>query len=195
FRSLPSCDFTVLFVRPSLLQNRFYLHGNAIASLQTSIPILINELKKGDIDCIAFPDDGAAKRFAHMFAGLGFHTVICGKVRDGEIRSITIQDGDPAGKNIIIVDDLVQTGGTLYECGLALKAGGANSVQAFVAHGVFPKEAWKRFAKGGDRCVFDKFLVTNSIPTTTDKLPKDDVYVVLDLVNRIKEDLDLHSSV
>lgn len=40
-----------------------------------------------------------------------------------------------------------QTGGTLYECGLALKAGGANSVQAFVAHGVFPKEAWKRFAR------------------------------------------------
>ncbi|CAN0427646.1 unnamed protein product, partial [Scytosiphon promiscuus] len=97
--------------------------------------------------CIAFPDDGAAKRFAHMFEGLGFHTVICGKIRDGETRSITIQDGDPAGKNIIIVDDLVQTGGTLYECGLALKAAGASSVQAFVAHGVFPKEAWKRFAK------------------------------------------------
>lgn len=31
--------------------------------------------------CIAFPDDGAAKRFAHMFEGLGYHTVICGKVR------------------------------------------------------------------------------------------------------------------
>lgn len=30
--------------------------------------------------CIAFPDDGAAKRFAHMFEGLGYHTVICGKV-------------------------------------------------------------------------------------------------------------------
>lgn len=41
----------------------------------------------------------------------------------------------------------VQTGGTLYECGVALKAAGASSVQAFVAHGVFPKEAWKRFAK------------------------------------------------
>ncbi|CAM9823544.1 unnamed protein product, partial [Sphacelaria rigidula] len=68
-------------------------------------------------------------------------------VRSGDIRQITIQDGDPAGKNIIIVDDLVQTGGTLYECGVALKAAGANAVQAFVAHGVFPKEAWKRFAK------------------------------------------------
>lgn len=42
--------------------------------------------------------------------------------------------------------------------------------------------------------MFDKFLVTNSIPTTTDKLPQDDVYVVLDLASRIKDDLDLHSS-
>lgn len=42
--------------------------------------------------------------------------------------------------------------------------------------------------------MFEKFYLTNSIPTTTDKLPKDDVYVVLDLVHRIKEDLDLHGS-
>ncbi|CAM9564493.1 unnamed protein product [Pylaiella littoralis] len=197
FSNLPSCGKPTRLLVYDLhtLQNRFYLHGNAIASLQTSIPLLVEEIKRSDIDCIAFPDDGAAKRFAHMFADLGYHTVICGKVRDGETRSITIQDGDPAGKNIIIVDDLVQTGGTLYECGVALKAAGAGSVQAFVAHGVFPKEAWKRFAKGGDRCVFDRFLVTNSIPTTTDKLPRDDVYVVLDLVSRIKEDLDLHSSI
>lgn len=51
------------------------------------------------------------------------------------------------------------------------------------------------WAQGGDRCVFDKFLVTNSIPTTTDRLPKNDVYVVLDLVHRVKDDLDLHSSI
>ena len=43
--------------------------------------------------------------------------------------------------------------------------------------------------------MFDRFLLTNSIPTTTDKLPKEDVYVVLDLVSRIKDDLDLHSSI
>ncbi|CAM9366047.1 unnamed protein product [Choristocarpus tenellus] len=130
-----------------------------------------------------------------MFEGMGFHTVICGKVRDGDNRRITIQDGEPEGRRIIIVDDLVQTGGTLYECGVALKEAGAATVHAFVAHGVFPKKAWKRFAKGGDRCVFEKFWLTNSIPTTTDILPKDDVYVVLDLVDKIKMDLDLHSSI
>lgn len=40
-----------------------------------------------------------------------------------------------------------QTGGTLYECGLALKSAGASAVSCFVAHGVFPKESWKRFLR------------------------------------------------
>jgi phosphoribosylpyrophosphate synthetase len=56
-----------------------------------------------------------------MFDGLGYDIVTCGKTRDGDKRVVTIQDGDCKGKNVIIVDDLVQTGGTLYECGLALK--------------------------------------------------------------------------
>ena len=65
---------------PPHQQNRFYLHGNAIASLQTTIPVLMEELKRSNIDCIAFPDDGAAKRFAHMFHTLNVEMVICGKV-------------------------------------------------------------------------------------------------------------------
>ena len=102
-----------------------------------------------------------------MFDGLGYDIVTCGKTRDGDKRVVTIQDGDCKGKNVIIVDDLVQTGGTLYECGLALKAAGAKSVNAFVAHGVFPNESWKRFMKSGDRGCFDRFYLTNSIPTVT----------------------------
>lgn len=83
----------------------------------------------------AFPDDGAAKRFGSMFKGLGYEIVTCGKTRDGEKRVVTIQDGNTKGKHVVIVDDLVQTGGTLFECGVALKNAGALSVSAFVAHG------------------------------------------------------------
>lgn len=61
-------------------------------------------------DCIAFPDDGAAKRFSYMFDDLGYEVVTCGKVRSGDARKVTIQDGSPSGKNVIIIDDLVQTG-------------------------------------------------------------------------------------
>merc|ERR1712167_316772 len=95
-----------------------------------------------------------------------------------------VQDGDVNDKKVVIVDDLVQT------CGAKLLDLGAASVSAFVAHGVFPREAWKRFARGGDRDVFDTFYVTNSIPTTTDKLPSNDVFEVIDLTERVIDDLD-----
>ena len=53
------------------LQNRFYLHGNAVASLQTAIPLLKEKINETGIDCVAFPDDGAAKRFSGMFKEIG----------------------------------------------------------------------------------------------------------------------------
>ena len=192
FSALPSCGSPTRLVVYDLhtLQNRFYLHGNTIASLQTTIPCLLPYLEKSGVDAVAFPDDGAAKRFKHMFDPATYEIIVCGKIRDGDVRSVTVQDGDPAGRNVVIVDDLVQTGGTLYECGVALEQLGAATVSAFVAHGVFPQDAWLRFARGGDRDVFDTFYVTNSIPTTTNKLPRDDVFTVIDLTARIVDDLD-----
>ena len=49
-------------------------------------------------------------------------------MRDGEKRIVTIQDGDPAGRHVVIVDDLVQTGGTLCECANEITRRGALSV-------------------------------------------------------------------
>ena len=196
FSNLPSCGKPTRLIVYDLhtLQNRFYLHGNAIASLQTTVPLLLERIKNTPIDCIAFPDDGAAKRFGSMFKDLGYEIVTCGKTRDGDKRVVIIQDGDPSGKHVVIVDDLVQTGGTLYECGLALKAAGAEEVNAFVAHGVFPNHSWKKFLSSGERgdC-FKRFYLTNSIPTVTDHIPKNDVFEVLDLSDKIVSDLDRYS--
>lgn len=92
-----------------------------------------------DIDCVAFPDDGAAKRFGNMFEDMDLEVIVCGKTRgEGDKRTVVIQDGDAKDRHIVIVDDLVQTGGTLYQSGKVLKEAGAASVNAFVTHGVFP---------------------------------------------------------
>jgi phosphoribosylpyrophosphate synthetase len=196
------------------LQNRFYLHGtwalresetssspedgpyttlgNAVASLQTAIPLLKQRLRDTAVDCIAFPDDGAAKRFDSFFSDMDVEIIVCSKRRGkDDDRTVIIQDGNATNRHIVIVDDLVQTGGTLYETGKVLKEAGAASVSAFVSHAVFPKESWKRFNKGGDRSVFEKFWVTNSIPTVTNQLPQEDgVFEVLDLMELIINDLD-----
>ena len=117
--------------------------------------------------------------------------MVCGKHREAnDKRVITVQDGDPSkATHIVIIDDLCQTGGTLYECAAVLREKGAPMVSAFCAHGVFPKESWRRFASGGDRAILDKFWVTNSIPKTVQALPPDDVFEVLDLAPLIMEHL------
>jgi phosphoribosylpyrophosphate synthetase len=192
FSTLPSCGRPTRLMTYDIhtLQNRFYLSGATLASLHTTIPCLLPLLEPAGIDAIAFPDDGAAKRFKHMFDATRYEIIVCGKVRDGDTRVVTMQDGDATGRRVIIVDDLVQTGGTLYECGAKLLDMGAASVSAFVAHGVFANcDVWKRFARGGDRHVFSKFYVTNSIPTTTDRLPAKDVFEVIDLTDRLVRDL------
>ena len=199
FSSLPSCGRPTRLMVYDLhtLQNRFYLHGNAVASLQTAIPLLKKRILESKIDCVAFPDDGAAKRFSALFQDLDLEIIVCGKTRGAnEERNVVIQDGNAQGKTIVIVDDLVQTGGTLFECGKTLKEAGALSVNAFVTHAVFPSESWRRFAKGGDRACFDKFWVTNSMPSVTKCLPLEDdgIFEVLDLMDLIIDDLDHYSS-
>jgi ribose-phosphate pyrophosphokinase len=194
FSSLPNCGRPTRLMVYDLhtLQNRFYLHGNAVASLQTAIPLLKRRLKQSLVNCVAFPDDGAAKRFGSFFEDMKMEIIVCGKTRGAnDTRSVVIQDGDAKDRHIVIVDDLVQTGGTLYETGKVLKEAGAATVNAFVSHAVFPKDSWRRFNKGGDRNCFDKFWVTNSIPTVTDLLPVEDgVFEVLDLLELIVNDID-----
>jgi len=174
-----------------MIKVAFSQHGNAVASLHSAIPLLKKRMEGEGIDSVAFPDDGAAKRFAALFSDMDMEIIICGKTRgEGDERNVVVQDGNVRGKNVIVVDDLVQTGGTLYESGKVLVDAGAISVNAFVTHAVFPNDSWKRFAAGGDRACFDKFWVTNSIPTVTNRLPNDGVFEVLDLVDLIISDLD-----
>jgi len=192
FSSLPSCGRPTRLMVYDLhtLQNRFFLHGTAIASLHTAIPLLTQRLSNTKICTVAFPDDGAAKRFKGFFEA-DWDIIVCGKTRgDNDARKIVIQDGDAKGRHIVIVDDLVQTGGTLYECGKALKAAGAHSVNAYVTHAVFPNDSWKRFAASGDRACFDKFWITDSMQTVASRLPTNDVFEVLPLLNLIVHDLD-----
>jgi len=42
--------------------------------------------------------------------------IVCNKVREGDKRIVRIKEGNPEGRHVVIVDDLVQSGGTLREC-------------------------------------------------------------------------------
>ncbi|KAL4193770.1 hypothetical protein AMTRI_Chr06g178520 [Amborella trichopoda] len=99
------------------LQERFYFGDHVLPCFETGIPLLkqrLGELPDADNIIVAFPDDGAWKRFYKQLQH--FPMVICTKVRDGDKRIVRIKEGNPAGRHVVIVDDLVQSGGTLFEC-------------------------------------------------------------------------------
>ena len=148
------------------LQNQFYFSTNIIVRLESTVDLLFNELKtKNERFAIAFPDDGAHKRFDPLFKEKNFPVLICSKIREGDKRITTIKEGDPNGFHCLIVDDLVQSGGTLLECAQALLNEGATKVSAFVGHGIFPRESWKKFLHDENPKVrFDTFFVTNTFP-------------------------------
>jgi len=163
------------------LQNHFYFSDNILVRLETCTGLIKNEMMNIKDCSVAFPDEGAHKRYHRIFKK--FPKIICTKVRDGDKRTVQLKEGEVKGRNIVIIDDLVQSGGTLAECGTLMKLKGCKSVSCFVTHSVFPKEEyWKRFVKNGkNEGLFDKFYVTDTIPTVTDKLRQYPTFKVLSI--------------
>ncbi|OAE26193.1 hypothetical protein AXG93_3457s1190 [Marchantia polymorpha subsp. ruderalis] len=131
------------------LQERFYFGDNVLPCFESGIPLLkhrLHQLPDANNVSIAFPDEGAWKRFYKQLQH--FPMIICTKVREGDNRIVRLKEGDPKGRHVVIVDDLVQSGGTLIECQKLLESLGASKVSAYATHGVFPKRSWERFAHG-----------------------------------------------
>lgn len=180
------------------LQIRFYTNDNVTMKLMSAIPVLLNYIKtKQERYVIAYPDDGSYKRFKYFFDD--FPQVICSKIRDGDDRKIMIRDrvNWPDDKyaenildNIIIVDDLVQSGETLLRCAEALKTFGFKNISAYVTHAVFPNNTWKKFTTSS---VIHEFIVTNTNPLVTDKLMNVEPFTVLDITNYLCSELIINN--
>lgn len=110
---------------------------------------------------IASPDVGGTKR-ANTYAKMldtGF--VICHKTRarPNEVGNMTVI-GDVEGKDVILVDDIIDTAGTITKAANLMKKEGARSVRAFAAHGVLSGPAVERI----DNSELEEVYFTDSIP-------------------------------
>ena len=154
------------------MQERFYFGDAVLPCFESGIPLLLKRLKElpdADNVVVAYPDEGAWKRF-HFQLGT-YPEVVCTKVRDGEKRIVRLKEGECDGKHVVIVDDLVQSGGTLLECHKVLASHGAIAVSAYVTHGVFPNSSYAKFLSdggpGGDvHAGFRHFWITDSCSNT-----------------------------
>ena len=117
--------------------------------------------------CIASPDMGGSKR-AHSYAKfLNSDVVICYKQRKkaNVIEKMELI-GDVEGKNVILVDDMVDTAGTLVKASEIMKEKGAVSVRAICTHALLSGNAMERI----ENSPMEELIVTDSVPHNS--LPK-----------------------
>lgn len=126
---------------------------------------------------IASPDMGGSKRAYAYSKALECDVVICYKQREkANIISLMELIGDVQGKNVILVDDMVDTAGTLTKAADLMIERGAISVRAITTHGLLSGDAYDKIEKSK----LTELIITDSIPTRKDS-PKVKVLSCADL--------------
>lgn len=120
-------------------------------------------LKSLNLDnlCIASPDMGGSKRAYAYSKALECDVVICYKQRaKANVISHMELIGDVEGKNVVLVDDMVDTAGTLTKAADLMMERGAVSVRAVTTHGLLSGNAYERIEKS----MLTELIITDSIP-------------------------------
>ena len=118
---------------------------------------------------IASPDVGGAKRANSYAKYFNVPLVLCHKQRQqaNVVESMTVI-GDVKDKDVILIDDMVDTAGTICKAATLMKENGARSVRAYVSHAVMSDPASERVMASG----LDELVISDSIPFDTEKCPK-----------------------
>lgn len=127
-------------------------------------PVLIKALKQYNFDNLVFasPDVGGVRTARAYAQKLDGGLVLVDKRRPEANKAIiTNVIGEVKDKNVIIVDDMIDTGGTFVNCATELKNRGAKSVTGVTVHGVFSGKALEKIEKSD---AVDKIIVTDTIP-------------------------------
>ncbi len=140
---------------------------------------------------IASPDMGGSKR-AHTYAKyLHAGMIICHKRREkaNEVAEMTAI-GDVEGKNVVIVDDMIDTAGTMAKAADMLKAKGALSVRAIATHAVLSGPAYERI----ENSALEEVIFTDSIPLKHES-PKIKVLSIADMFATTINNVHEHRSI
>lgn len=110
---------------------------------------------------IAAPDTGGTKRANAYAKFLNVDLAICYKQRKvaNQIESMTVI-GDVKGKDVVLIDDLIDTAGTLTKSAEMMMEHGANSVRAMISHAVLSGPAYERI----ESSALTELVVTDTIP-------------------------------
>lgn len=164
-----------------------HLNGNKIFTNY------IKNLGLNDI-VICAPDHGALKKntdFGKAFPNAGFAVINKKRIRPNEIHSMELI-GDVKDKNVIIVDDMCDTAGTLCKAAELLKNSGAKSVRAIATHGILSGPAIENINKS----VLTEIIVSDTIHDVYEKQPICPKLVVISCADLISNAIErLHKNI
>jgi len=125
--------------------------------------IFVPYLRSLQLDNLVFasPDVGGVSRTRNMAKYLEADLVVCDKHRKraGEIASMQLI-GDVEGANVVLVDDLIDTGGTISKAAEIIMKNGAKSVRAICTHPILSGKAYENI----ESSVLQELVVTDTIP-------------------------------
>lgn len=150
---LMTCD-----LHADQIQGFFDIPVDHLVSASIFVPY-IKELKLDNL-IFAAPDVGSTKRVREFAKYFEAEMVVCDKHRKraNEISSMQVI-GDVEGKNVILVDDIIDTAGTLTKAANLLMEKGAVSVRAFCTHPILSGKAYENV----DKSKLEELVVTDSI--------------------------------
>ena len=126
-------------------------------------PVLLADLKSKNYRdlVVVSPDVGGVVRARALAKQLGCDLAIIDKRRPTvNVSEVMHVIGEIEGRNCVIMDDMIDTAGTLVKAAEVLKERGAKSVYAYCTHAVFSGAAIERMAKSA----LDEVVITNTIP-------------------------------
>ena len=127
-------------------------------------PVLLGDLTQKNYDdlIVVSPDVGGVVRARALAKQLGCDLAIIDKRRPkANVSEVMHVIGDIEGRNCVIMDDMIDTAGTLVKAAEVLKERGAKQVYAYCTHPIFSGPAIERIASGS---ALDEVVVTNTIP-------------------------------
>jgi ribose-phosphate pyrophosphokinase len=149
----------------------------------TAMPLLLDYIKKnlGSDVIVVSPDAGRVKlseRYSQQLSGSDLAIVhkTRSKVKANTVVALAVI-GDVAGKRCVLIDDMIDTAGTIVAAAKMLKKNGATSVSVLATHGLFSDPAAERL----ETDAIDRVIVTDTIPVTI-KLKKLEVLTLAPLV-------------
>lgn len=139
-----------------------------VDTLRASTVLLLELLKNVPLDdslCIVASDYGAVKKARDIASHLGLDIAIIDKRRPkANVVEVCSVLGDVENKNCLLVDDMIDTGGTILGAAKILKDNKAKSVFIIATHGVFSNGALNKIKDYIDQNIVDHLFITDTIP-------------------------------